>query len=97
MLFFDRKPPAERLWIQQPWIYDLRTNQGTRGSATNPATLCDRPWDSHSAHCCRSVRRWQHLQAVGGRTYLIIMRGRPDLPQHGRSQPDRHQTRKSRR
>jgi type I restriction enzyme M protein len=27
VLFFDRKPPSERPWTQQVWIYDLRTNQ----------------------------------------------------------------------
>jgi len=27
VLFFDRKPPAERPWTQTLWIYDLRTNQ----------------------------------------------------------------------
>ena len=27
VLFFDRKPPSERPWTQQLWIYDLRTNQ----------------------------------------------------------------------
>ena len=27
VLFFDRKPPAERPWTQRLWIYDLRTNQ----------------------------------------------------------------------
>jgi type I restriction enzyme M protein len=27
VLFFDRKPPSERPWTQQLWIYDFRTNQ----------------------------------------------------------------------
>ena len=27
VLFFDRKPPAERPWTQKLWIYDFRTNQ----------------------------------------------------------------------
>src|SRR6266536_1339744 len=27
VLFFDRKPPQEKPWTQQLWIYDLRTNQ----------------------------------------------------------------------
>jgi type I restriction enzyme M protein len=27
VLFFDRKPPAERPWTQKLWIYDLRTNR----------------------------------------------------------------------
>src|SRR6478752_2024924 len=27
VLFFDRKPPSERPWTQELWIYDFRTNQ----------------------------------------------------------------------
>jgi type I restriction enzyme M protein len=27
VLFFDRRPPSERPWTQQLWIYDFRTNQ----------------------------------------------------------------------
>lgn len=27
VLFFDRKPPSERPWTSQLWIYDFRTNQ----------------------------------------------------------------------
>ncbi len=27
VLFFDRKPPSERPWSPQLWIYDVRTNQ----------------------------------------------------------------------
>jgi type I restriction enzyme M protein len=27
VLFFDRKPPSERPWTRQLWIYDFRTNQ----------------------------------------------------------------------
>ncbi len=27
VLFFDRKPPQEKPWTQELWIYDLRTNQ----------------------------------------------------------------------
>jgi type I restriction enzyme M protein len=27
VLFFDRKPPSERPWSPQLWIYDFRTNQ----------------------------------------------------------------------
>jgi type I restriction enzyme M protein len=27
VLFFDRKPPSERPWTQQLWVYDFRTNQ----------------------------------------------------------------------
>ena len=27
MLFFDRKPAADRAWTEKLWVYDLRTNQ----------------------------------------------------------------------
>jgi len=27
VLFFDRKPAAEKLWTDRLWIYDLRTNK----------------------------------------------------------------------
>ena len=27
MLFFDKKPAAERPWTERVWVYDLRTNQ----------------------------------------------------------------------
>ena len=27
VLFFDKKPAAQRPWTQQLWVYDLRTNQ----------------------------------------------------------------------
>jgi len=27
VLFFDRKPAAEKPWTQKLWIYDLRTNK----------------------------------------------------------------------
>ena len=27
VLFFDRKPPAEKPWTEKVWIYDFRTNQ----------------------------------------------------------------------
>ena len=27
LLFFDRKPAAEKPWTSNPWIYDLRTNK----------------------------------------------------------------------
>jgi len=27
VLFFDRKPPSEKPWTQELWIYDFRTNQ----------------------------------------------------------------------
>lgn len=27
VLFFDRKPPSERAWTRELWIYDFRTNQ----------------------------------------------------------------------
>jgi type I restriction enzyme M protein len=27
VLFFDRKPAAEKPWTEKLWIYDLRTNK----------------------------------------------------------------------
>ena len=26
MLFFDKKPAAEKSWAQRLWVYDFRTN-----------------------------------------------------------------------
>src|SRR6184192_2183001 len=45
VLFFDRKPAAEKPWTEKLWIYDLRTN---KHFTLNEWSSCDIDWRSVS-------------------------------------------------
>ena len=57
VLFFDRKPAAEKAWTERLWIYDLRTNQHftlketplTRGDL-DEFVACFNPENRHERH-----------------------------------------------